>query len=341
MGRAKCQTDNCNSFATYGHPSGPNMYCFKHKMDNMVNKTSLKCNEELCQKYGSFALPNQKSKKFCSKHKLPEMVDIVTKKCKCCSIISSYGYPNGLREYCADHKLDGMINKCSIICKYDGCKFIAFFGSVNGEKEYCTKHKLEGMVNNGYNKCINEECHKFASYGFKEIGKLQYCFEHKPDGTKSFKKCIEPNCEYIPYYGYPSKKKEYCQFHKKDGMIYRSSIPCKHLGCPVRAAYGFTPNDKQYCFDHKLDGMLNNRNTRCNEPGCETVPSFGSNKRREYCVEHKKPNMVYTVVRKRKRDDEIYQSIKKPRIESNTIPKKLSSLDKYADVLNELVIDLF
>ena len=304
MGRKiKCNFGNCNSNASFGNLDNKAEKCFKHKLLNMINKTNQKCHYNNCQKYSSYGFSGQ-VKKYCTKHKIINMVDLVSKKCKLCSINASYGYTfNKIREYCVTHKLEGMINKCSVICKYNNCKLVAFFADKDGEKQFCFKHKKDNMINKGYSICTMEKCQKITSY---EINGLQYCYEHKPVNSKSIRKCIIEKCDNKPYYGFFNKKKEYCSFHKQDGMCYKSLKICKELNCNTLATFGLKlDGEKEYCKKHRKSNMVNMNHRKCKFNNCQIVGSYGYDNKRDFCVKHKEEDMFYYNNNNKKKSDEI------------------------------------
>ena len=69
-------------------------------------------------------------------------------------------------------------------CKEANCKTVANYGYSYGVKEYCCEHKLSGMINKSILKCKNELCQRFASYGLD--GKRHYCSYHKTPEMEMF-----------------------------------------------------------------------------------------------------------------------------------------------------------
>ena len=52
-----------------------------------------------------------------------------------------------------------------------------------------------------------------------------------------------------------------------------------------------------YCDEHKLEGMINTRFKNCQSLKCKETPIFGlPDKRVQFCIKHKKPNMINLVL---------------------------------------------
>ena len=77
-----------------------------------------------------------------------------------CTVQPSFnlaGQSNGL--YCADHKLEGMVNVTSKRCVFTGCMVQPHFNLVGQFKAlYCANHKLEGMVDVVNKRCVFAGC---------------------------------------------------------------------------------------------------------------------------------------------------------------------------------------
>lgn len=73
-------------------------------------------------------------------------------KCLKCNKQPNYGLPGDKKEYCLQHKKDGMIN----LAKYKQ----PTFGLPEGQREYCATHKKEEMVNLKSSDTDEESSHK-------------------------------------------------------------------------------------------------------------------------------------------------------------------------------------
>ena len=133
-----------------------NIYCSKHKLENMIDVENKKCIS--CKiKNPIFNYENEKNTLYCVVCKLENMIDIKHKKCIICKIKRPmYNYENKNKPiYCSNCKLVNMVdinNKRCISCKI---KYPAF----NYENEkislYCGDCKLPNMINIKNKKCIN------------------------------------------------------------------------------------------------------------------------------------------------------------------------------------------
>ena len=77
-----------------------------------------------------------------------------------------------LKEYCAQHALDGMINLKNKKCRTEDCGKLPSFGVAGTKsKEYCAHHALDGMVNVKNRQCRTEGCGKLPSFGVAGKGR--------------------------------------------------------------------------------------------------------------------------------------------------------------------------
>jgi len=156
------------------------LYCFEHKLDNMIDVTHIKCSHNLCNKSALYNLPESLKPMYCSIHKSNEMIDIVSKKCKFdgCTTIPYYNYSNeknGL--YCCKHKLENMVDVKSLNCIIDGCFNRAMFNEDGKKPLYCKQHKKDSMKDI-INRCKSEFCETFIQYSQKYDGYCLFCFIH-------------------------------------------------------------------------------------------------------------------------------------------------------------------
>ena len=148
-------------------------------------------------------------------------------KCSCrggCRKQPSYGvYGSNKREFCFEHKRDGMVDLVSKRCAHLGCSKVPSYG-VDGskKKEFCAEHKRDGMVNVKDRSCLHRCCSKVPSYGVDGSSKREFCFEHKRDGMINIasKRCLHHACSKASSFGVlGTRKREFCAEHKKDGMV--------------------------------------------------------------------------------------------------------------------------
>lgn len=144
-----CIYNGCKTRAYFNYLNKSKvLYCFKHKLNNMINIVTKKCiNCKL--KIPTYNYKNEKIALYCKNCKLDNMVDIKHKKCIKCNLIrANYNYKNEKRPiFCKDHKLKDMIDITHKKCSYDNCSTRPIFNY----KEYnvgiyCNTHKLENMI---------------------------------------------------------------------------------------------------------------------------------------------------------------------------------------------------
>ena len=116
------------------------------------------CINESCIKQASYNYKFEKKRLYCFKHKLENMIDIHNKRCifKDCKIRPTFNYENEkLALYCFEHKLENMIDIKSKRCIFKDCKIQPTFNYENEKIGlYCFKHKLENMIDIKHKKCI-------------------------------------------------------------------------------------------------------------------------------------------------------------------------------------------
>ncbi len=124
--------------------------------------------------------------------------------------------------------------------------------------------------------CLNPTCDSRASFGYE---KKEYCQKHKKHDMTNFHtyKCLECNTQ--ASFGYPIPHEKLDMKLSSNGNQY----------------YG---GKKEYCQKHKKNGMVSFTNRRCLE--CDKQASFGyeNDRKRVYCAKHSKLDMVYLKKRK-------------------------------------------
>jgi hypothetical protein len=232
--RKKCI--ECNITANFNIKGKPGLYCFKHKLDNMINVYKKTCIHNNCGSLPNYNLPCEKNGIYCAKHKLSGMIDVKHRKCIECCILASFNLKgNQIPLYCLTHKQEGMVNVVNKTCLE--CEVRPTFNIVGQKKGlYCLAHKKEGMVD----------------------------VKHK--------KCLE--CEVRPTFNNEGQKKGlYCFTHKKDGMIDVLNKTCMYEGCSTKPCYNFSGKKGGiYCVTHKLDHMIDVITKSCKSDWCSTIP---------------------------------------------------------------------
>ena len=207
-----------------------------------------------------------------------------------CNVRSSFNVKGEKKgSYCAQHKLEGMVDVNNPICIE--CDTRANY-NFKGEKKglYCTKHKKEGMVDVKHRTC--PECDVIPTFNIKGEKKGLYCGQHKKEGMVDVinKTCLE--CDKQPAFNSKGEKKGlFCVEHKRVGMVDVKSLTC--IECDKHPAFNIKGEKKGlYCGKHKKEGMVDVKSPTCVE--CDTIPCFNITgaKKALYCVQHKKEDMV-------------------------------------------------
>ena len=205
-----------------------------------------------------------------------------------------FGFSNDkLAKFCAEHKLDGMVNVIDRLCETIGCEKRAGFNYLSETKRrFCNEHRLENMINVACKRCKFDGCSIFPHYNMPDQKSGKYCLLHKSDGMVNVvsKNCLHENCIIIPQYNFAGMKKGiYCSIHKLEGMIDIKHKRCEQDGCSLSPSYCYiTDTQPRYCSTHKLDEMIDAKHPKCINLYCNKVPSFGTtNGKPLYCLEHK------------------------------------------------------
>ncbi len=239
-----CIIENCNVSANYNKKGLKAIYCANHAKEIGID------NEE-------HQLRNVRTK-LCE-YKFENGLD--------CIKIALFGQ-NNKKQFCKDHNPDSeqfkKLNKDKR-CKFENCNKVPNYGLENGVKEYCAEHKLENMIQL-FQKCIIDDCNKRARYNRPNEKGAKYCAEHKnsemKDNTKKI--CIEEECEREAHYNFKNNNNGiYCSIHKKDNMCSNKHKICKYQNCIIEAHFGTKEDSKQYCCTHKKDNMFDYRSKKC------------------------------------------------------------------------------
>jgi len=247
------------------------------------------CIHPECKKIPTFNTKGEKAL-YCANHKMDGMVDVKNKTCitEGCRKIPHYNMESNKALYCADHKTEGMINVVSKTCLK--CKKRPTF-NIEGEKAlYCATHKQNEMINVVSKTCI--KCKKRPTFNI-EGEKALYCATHKQNEMINVvsKTCLK--CKKQPKFNMEGKKALYCATHKQNEMINVVNKTC--LECNKQPNFNMEGKKALYCSDHKTEGMVDVKSKTCLE--CNKQPKF--NKEGEtkalYCATHKQNNMIDVV----------------------------------------------
>jgi len=130
------------------------------------------------------------------------------------------------------------------------------------------------MIDVKSKKCLNPDCNKIPYYNYSNETKGLYCKVHMIDDMVDVKnkKCISPDCDKHPVYNYSNETKPlYCKNHKLVDMINVKNKRCCNLDCNKQPLYNYSNETKPlYCKNHKLVDMIDVKNKRCCNPGCDT-----------------------------------------------------------------------
>ena len=297
----KCQHPDCDvKYASFNYPGVKSpRFCFKHRLEGMINVKSRKCSFEGCNIQPTFGYQGSRPK-FCKHHKLPDMVDVLNRKCQYqgCHTQPNFNYPGyskGIR--CARHRMPNMIDVVNRRCQHTGCNKHAGY-NYPGEKRrrFCYVHKLPGMVQLTHRKCIYPSCDISASYNYPNTSKPIYCGAHKKKDMISLKhpRCTHPSCNKISTYNYPSESKpSRCAEHKLPSMVDIVHKKCTYPDCNSVCWYGYPQQIPTRCAKHKETDMIFKPRKRCQITGCREFALYNNCKKIPVrCEIHKLPDDI-------------------------------------------------
>ena len=204
-----------------------------------------------------------------------------------CKKQPSFNFEGLKKLYCAQHKLNGMIDVTHKTCLEDTCNIRPCYNFEDQKKGlYCVKHKKPGMIDITHKTCLEDTCNIRASFNFEDQKKGLYCVKHKKPGMIDItnKTCLEDTCNIRPCYNFEDQKKGlYCVKHKKPGMIDITHKTCLEDTCNIRASFNFEDQKKGlYCVKHKKPGMIDIIHKTCKSEWCDT--RFKNKKYDGYCL---------------------------------------------------------
>jgi hypothetical protein len=231
-------------FNTEGQTKG--LYCFKHKLDGMMDVINKTCIHPECKKQPSYNKDGETKALYCATHKLDEMINVIDKtciheRCKTIPVFNIAGETKGL--YCSTHKMEDMIDVVTKMCIYPECNTRPYYNKYGETKPlYCSTHKMDEMIDVRNKTCLYPACKKQPSYNNAGERKPLYCFAHKMPEMVDVrnKTCVHPNCKTLPYYNNAGEKKGlYCFAHKMPEMVNVKDKMCKTYLCStlVRKKY--------------------------------------------------------------------------------------------------------
>jgi len=222
----ECLKEGNKQRAFYGYNHKKPIVCVHHKYINMIYVAGSHCKFEGCFTRPTFGFPYNKAI-YCRKHMKDGMIDVKNRHCEQCSSIASFGEVGSrIAKFCCVHKRSTDIDVKSKLCEHTNCVTHAYFGYPDGKRKYCVQHKLDGMISMDKRKCIVKGCEKRPIYGQND--EAQYCSKHKKDGMQDLihTKCLFDGCLFIPSFGFKCDSyPTFCKEHKKDGML---NIACNY-----------------------------------------------------------------------------------------------------------------
>jgi hypothetical protein len=264
-----CEYNNCLTESSYNYKDLPRKYCYKHKLENMINVKDKLCIYENCIKAAYFNYKNETEKLYCNIHKLDNMVNVKSNICifNCCNKQPTFNYKNSLKAvYCFEHKEELMVDIKHKTCIFSNCNNRAYYNYINKKPIYCYEHKLENMLNLDSKKCLHEDCYTSPCFNYKNKKRGIYCSEHKlnemVDVNNVKSKCKFNGCNKNASFNYENKKTvAYCYKHKLKDMINITLIKCKTPLCDITGnkkyegycmrCYMYTYPDKKLLKNYK------------------------------------------------------------------------------------------
>ncbi|QJX71551.1 hypothetical protein F-LCD7_0302 [Faustovirus] len=273
-----CIIDECEISAGYGYPGKKKTHCVNHKLDGMIIKS--RCMIEGCNIVGTFKYD---SKRYCMQHK-PQNAHSSKKRCEFegCATTASFGLKGTSVNYCAKHKLDGMIAIGFKTCNYKGCVKPPKFGLPDQGTSMCFQHKLPGMILLSVKRCSHYGCSLYST--FKSVDDtIRRCASHKlPDMIliSNEAKCVIDGCEQKAKYGPIFRNAIYCKNHKRliDLNKEKRNPKCQIEKCKEKPIFAASDNYiPSHCHIHKLDGYKNIIERKCGNCKLEYLIPEGSN----------------------------------------------------------------
>ena len=295
----KCHCGKYACFNNIGEKNG--IFCSKHKLPNMVDVKSSKCQKYGCNKQPKFNEPGQKNGRFCIEHCLPNMIDVENPTCEMigCLLQPNFNNAGGKKaRFCLKHKLPNMVDIRHPPCEENNCKTRPSFNN-RGEKKgrFCSKHKLPNMVDVTKSTCEENGCEKIPSFNNRGEKKGRFCSKHKLPNMVDIKHppCEENGCLIRPFFNNRGEKKgRFCSKHKLEDMINVIDPTCEKKDCSKQPHFNFSGEKKgRFCSEHKLENMTDVKKIFCKESNCEITSLYGwLGKGKTYCAQHRKKGMV-------------------------------------------------
>lgn len=79
--KKKCLYEGCDINPSFNYKNEiKGLYCYEHKLENMINVIIRRCIFDSCETTASFNHEDEITPKYCARHKLGDMVNINYKK---------------------------------------------------------------------------------------------------------------------------------------------------------------------------------------------------------------------------------------------------------------------
>lgn len=211
-----------------------------------------------------------------------------------CETYSIYGLEKNTPLHCKKHKLDNekdVLNKMCEKCKVKQ----ASYGLIKKKPIWCKTCKSEDAFDVKHKMCENEQCNTRPTFG---TTKAIRCLLHKKQDDKPFgyKYCEVKNCKLIPSFSDNIDNVALrCSKHKLANWVDVShgSAMCKFENCIKQGSYGLVNGKVEYCLEHKKENMIDIKHSRCIFDGCDIQATFGElNGKRIYCTTHKEDTHI-------------------------------------------------
>lgn len=199
-----------------------------------------------------------------------------------------------------DSQKNLIVRKNKNKCQFPGCKIRPAFGYESDNiRLFCKKHAASGMQNIMH-RCKKKNCLRYAIYGFPGK-KRQFCNLHKSPGMRNFVNsfCKFPGCTKSANFGNFISRKMFCATHKLPGMFYNYFPMCSKTNCIYKGIFNIPGSKQFWCKKHSTMEMQRTKGVKCKFIGCNKTPSYGYDKQ-IYCVNHKLPDMKNLSYEKRK-----------------------------------------
>lgn len=183
-----CQHPSCNIQSSFAFPGEKPRLCATHRLPDMVNTKTKRCEDPSCFKSPLFAIEGTKRPRFCATHKAEGMINVQSVRCchpEGCPKNATFAHWDESRpRFCAEHKERSMVDVRSRRCEQDGCGLRPSFAATGDRiARFCGKHKTAAMVDVRHRTCCEPGCSlrsTFAMQGAKTD--MQVCLTHRQDG---------------------------------------------------------------------------------------------------------------------------------------------------------------